>query len=197
MKGRSILKNLIDVDAESLSASLKSQNGATVLFDFKAAFPSISQEYMLSILTKIGVPECARQLVTWLYDDNKCQLSLRGAMHPGFAMTARVRQGCPLSPLFYAVISDVLLAHISDECPGICVRAYADDTALVTSDFWRDAPRLQRVFDEFARISGLHLNIGKCVIIPLTTTVAGVSGETCERHPNVGKYPSRVVWHLP
>ena len=170
LRGRSILKNLIDIDTESMSVSLKSQSGAMVLFDFKAAFPSISQEYMLSILAKIGVPECARQVVTWLYDENKCQLSFRGAVHPGFAMTAGVRQGCPLSPLLYAVISDVLLARILDECPGICVRAYADDTALVTNDFWRDAPILQRIFDEFSSISGLHLNMAKCVIIPLTTT---------------------------
>ena len=170
LKGRSILKNLIDVDTESMSVSLKSQNGAMILFDFKAAFPSISQEYMLRVLSRIGVPECARQVVTWLYDDDKCLLSLRGALHPRFAMTAGVRQGCPLSPLLYAVISDILLARILEECPDMCVRAYADDTAVVTSDFWRDAPRLRRVFDEFAKLSGLHLNIGKCVIIPLTTT---------------------------
>jgi hypothetical protein len=43
LKGRSILKNLIDVDTESMSVSLKSQNGAMILFDFKAAFPSNSQ----------------------------------------------------------------------------------------------------------------------------------------------------------
>ena len=58
--------------------------------------------------------------------------------------------------------------QISQECPDLLVRAYADDTAIVTHNFWQDAPRLQRIFDEFACVSGLHLNMSKSVIIPLS-----------------------------
>ena len=83
-------------------------------------------------------------------------------------MDASVRQGCPLSPLLYAIVAEVLLDRIEKECPDMLVRAYADDTAVVTTDFQRDAPKLQRIFEEFGRISGLHLNGSKSVVIPLS-----------------------------
>ena len=65
------------------------------------------------------------------------------------------------------MVAEILLDRIEQECPNILVRAYADDTALVLKDFWKDAPKLPRIFDEFADISGLHLNLHKSSIIPL------------------------------
>ncbi len=49
--------------------------------------------------------------------------------------------------LLFAVVAEVLLDRIQQECPEILVRAYADDTAVVTTNFQRDAPKLQRIFD--------------------------------------------------
>ena len=48
-------------------------------------------------------------------------------------------------------------------------RAYADDTAIVTDDIWRDGPKLMQIFEEFASFSGLCLNFQKSVVIPLST----------------------------
>ena len=42
LPGRSLLSNVVDVDCEAMTVSLKYAGGAIVLFDFKAAFPSIS-----------------------------------------------------------------------------------------------------------------------------------------------------------
>ena len=83
-------------------------------------------------------------------------------------LSAGVRQGCPLSPLIYAATADILLRAMAGKCPAATIRAYADDTATVTPDFWHDAPLLRNLFDDFERVSGLGLNIGKCVIIPLS-----------------------------
>ena len=82
-------------------------------------------------------------------------------------MTSGVRKGCPLSPLLYALAADALLEKICTTLPGIWARAYADDTAVVLSDFWGQAPALADIFDTFASISNLHVNYSKRVIIPL------------------------------
>lgn len=82
-------------------------------------------------------------------------------------MTGGVRQGCPLSPLLYAIAADALLENICTAIPDAVVRAYADDTAVVLTDFWSQAPLLAKIFDDFGALSNLRLNFEKCVIIPL------------------------------
>jgi hypothetical protein len=168
LKGRSIISNLIDLDTDSMTISLATDRGAAVLFDFKAAFPSISQEYIHRVLERLGMPEPCRQLIQSLYNDNKCVISCLGSMLPGFRLTAGVRQGCPLSPLLFAVAADILLRSLADSCPTATIRAFADDTATASADFWNDAPKMQQLFEQFERISGLGLHFGKSVIIPLS-----------------------------
>ena len=167
LPGRSIISNLLDLDTAAMETALQYPDGACILFDFKAAVPSVSQRYLRTVLLHIGLPECALNLVGSLYDHSCCKLSFQGQMYDGFPMTAGVRQGCPLSPLLYAVVAEVLLDRIEHECPAALVRAYADDTAVVTTDFRRDGPVLQCIYSEFGCISGLHLNAQKSIIIPL------------------------------
>ena len=51
--------------------------------------------------------------------------------------------------------------------PGVMTRAYADDLATVCPDMWHAVDVLAPIFGEFAGSSGLHLNIGKVVLVPL------------------------------
>ena len=85
----------------------------------------------------------------------------------GFPMTAGVRQGCPLSPLLYAVCADLLIERIRQKLPSAVVRAYADDTAVLVQNLWRDAPILANIFEDFEKISNLKLNLNKTVVVPL------------------------------
>ena len=44
------------IDLESMRISLAGTGGALILFDFEAAFPSISQEFLISMLTRLHLP---------------------------------------------------------------------------------------------------------------------------------------------
>ena len=66
-----------------------------------------------------------------LYDNNYCALSVCGTLGSGFGVTAGVRQGCPLSPFLFSVISDVLFRRVRRLSPAVRIRAYADDIAMV------------------------------------------------------------------
>jgi hypothetical protein len=83
-------------------------------------------------------------------------------------MTRGIRQGCPLSPLIFAVVVDILLRRISKilENKGL-TRAFADDTAAVLKNFFESMPGVAGLFGEYAKISGLYLNYSKTVVIPL------------------------------
>jgi len=140
---------------------------AGILFDFRAAFPSVSHEFLLKCLKDIGLPDKMCRYLAILYTDNHCKISLRGGTFSGFDITAGIRQGCPLSPLLFAAIADLLLRRLSREHPTACKRAYADDLAMVLPSLWKALPSLSKTFEDYAHISGMALNIGKMVIIPL------------------------------
>ena len=86
-----MIRNVLDVDLRSMKIALKAERGALVLFDFEAVFPSISQEYLLSMLDALGVPSSFTQLVKAFYHDCRCILKVAGATSPGFQMTSGVR----------------------------------------------------------------------------------------------------------
>ena len=167
LKGRSMIANIVDIDYEAMRVSLKCEEGTIVLFDFQAAFPSISHEYLNTVLRHIGFPPSALSLVAALYDQNRCRISCQGARFTGFEIRAGIRQGCPLSPLLFAVVVDLLLRRLKAHLPDAVIRAFADDTAAVLKDLWGSAQLIKQIFDEFADISGLRLNMPKTFIIPL------------------------------
>ena len=79
-----------------------------------------------------------------------------------------VRQGCPLSPLLFAICADVLLRTLGETLQqDEALSAFADDTAMVVASYVKAFPSLCCLFDELASISALELNVKKIVFIPL------------------------------
>ena len=167
LKGRNMLHNILDIDWQSMMVSLKHKGGALVLFDFKAAFPSISHPFLLACLKHLVLPASAMNFVHVMYDNNKCYLRLHGKDYPGFNLNGGVRQGCPLSPLLFAVCVDILLRMITVRLGHPTIRAFADDIAAIVLDWREQCGILKSTFDEFERISNLGLNVKKTVVIPL------------------------------
>ncbi len=167
LHGRSMLSNVVDVDTEAMVISLKEDTGALVLFDFAAAFPSVSHDFLKIVLDHIGLPAAGMHLITALYDSNRCVISCKGGLHDGFAISAGIRQGCPLSPLLFAVTVDLLLRTLERQEAGALVRAFADDTAMFLRSFFSSAGAVMDVFRKFGDVSCLRLNLPKTVVVPL------------------------------
>ena len=167
LKGRQMLHNVLDVDFEAMRVSLKTEHGLLVLFDFRAAFPSVSHEFLISCLRYLGLPAYVMNFIRIMYNNNWCTIRIQGEDFPGFMMEGGVRQGCPLSPLLFAVCVDLLLRRLQHDIPGIIVRAFADDIASVVRDWWSHGPAMDKLFSEFASISSLCLNIMETVCMPL------------------------------
>jgi hypothetical protein len=168
LPSRSMLSNVLTVDHEAMKISLEQETGAIVLFDFKAAFPSLERAFMIRTLEWLGMPEKQLNLIRTMYDRTRVKIRAAGEEGEGFEMTRGIRQGCPLSPLIFAVVVDILLRRLSKnlEDKGL-TRAFADDTAAVLQNFFESMPAVAGLFGEYARISGLFLNYSKTVVIPL------------------------------
>ena len=71
-----------------------------------------------------------------------------------FLAEVGIRQGCPLSPLVFAVVADVLLRTITNRLMGrvVILRAFADDTAVTLKDI-RSLEAAFQIFTEYAKFS--------------------------------------------
>jgi hypothetical protein len=136
LKGRKMLRNVLEVDLASHKISIRSRSGAMILFDFKAAFPSLAHEMIWDVLEATGVDTDFIRVVKAFYRNNKHLLKFRGMMFEGVSVESGVRQGCPLSGLLFAICVDVLITRLN----GILKRdevvdAFADDIAVVVDSF--------------------------------------------------------------
>jgi hypothetical protein len=162
LPGRQMLRNVLDVDFTAQKISLKSPRGAILLFDFKAAFPSMSHEFMWETLEAIGLPKQYIRALQQFYKDNKHQIRTCMGTMESVVVHSGVRQGCPLSPLLFTICADILLREIAQTLTGQeLVRAFADDTSVVVEDYEVAMPKLQVLFAEFESISALALNVKK------------------------------------
>ena len=167
LRGRSMLGNVLDIEWEAMRISLRTESGAILLFDFSAAFPSMAHEYLITVLEALGAPPSAMNVIKALYSCNNCHILTGGCLYEGFAIHAGIRQGCPLSRLLFALTVDLLLRRLAKYCPESMTRAFADDTAMATPDIYHTLPIVYGIFSDFAKISGLDLNIPKTIMIPL------------------------------
>jgi hypothetical protein len=136
IKGRQMLRNVLDIDFAGQQISIKHKRGAIILFDFRAAFPSMSHDFMWDTLIAIGLPEEFVNALKCFYRSNRHFIKVGGKYFPSVLVRSGVRQGCPLSPMLFALCADILLREISLVLSGDeAVRAFADDTAVVIADY--------------------------------------------------------------
>ena len=135
--------------------------------DFRDAFPSISHGSLYQVLEALGVPSSVLNSVRNLYSSHRCKVHLGAVCIDGFDIRTGIRQGCPLSPLLFALVIDIVLRRIQRLIPSATVRALADDIALVLEDVESALPILQQIFVDLEKVAGLVLNKPKCVLITI------------------------------
>ena len=163
-----MLRNIVEIDWAAHKVSVYSNKGAIILFDFKAAFPSVDHSFMWQALEASGLPISYIDAIRMIYRDNRHFIPTQDRLKPGPTMRAGVRQGCPLSGIVFAICIDSLLKRLNSFLgPHGMLRAYADDIAMVIMNYQCSIGALAQVFDQFSKVSGLKLNINKTVLIPL------------------------------
>jgi len=168
LKGRQVLDNVVELDFFAHICSIISPNAALVLFDFRAAFPSVSHKFLWMIMEMSGLPTQLITLIRCLYRNCTHIIRIGGKRFNGPRLLSGVRQGCPLSGLLFAIAMEPILRRISYAIgPQCSLRAYADDVGIVLMNFMLVLGSLGAAFHCIGEGTGLNLNVSKTIFIPL------------------------------
>ncbi len=114
-------------------------------------------------------------IVETLYRAPKAQIATKGVLSRPINLKRGTRQGCPLSPLLFALAIKPLAVAIrpNSNISGIRVgktehklSLYAD-LLIYISNPNRSVPQMCEILNEYSKLSGYKLNFGKSEVMPL------------------------------
>lgn len=135
-----------------------------ILFlDFAKAFDSVSRTYLMAILERIGVPESYRNIIWALFHDVMAEPSVGGKTRVLIRMHDGLKQGCPLSTLFFIIALDPLITQMA-KLPRLDARAFADDIAMGTSSLTNLTPVFPLI-ESWSAVSRCKANFSKTKLL--------------------------------
>ena len=144
---------------------------AILSLDQEKAFDRVAWDFMRSTLSSMGFGPSFISWVNLFYNRVQSAVNVNGYLSPFFDLSRGVHQGCPLSPLLYVLVSEVLAVniHCNPRISGLTlpgssplspISQYTDDTSLVLSS--DDSIKAAfGTYDLYKKASGSKLNHNK------------------------------------
>ena len=103
---------------------LKDKNHMIISIDAEKVFNKIQHLFMIKTLQKMGIEGTYLNIVKAIYDNPTANIILNGEKLKAFPLRSGTRQGCPLSPVLFNIVLEVLATAIREEkeIKGIQVR---------------------------------------------------------------------------
>lgn len=147
-----------------------------ISLDAEKAFDRVEWGYLFDALNGFGLGSVFIEWVKVLYRSPTARILVNGSVSDIFPLGRGTRQGCPLSPLLFALaleplaeairvhrgISGVKLGDIEYK-----ISLYADDVLLFITNPETSVPSLLSLIDQFGLISGYKINYNKSEALPL------------------------------
>ena len=137
--------------------------------DAEKAFDKIQHPFMIKTLQNMGIEGTYLNIVEAVYDKPTANIILNGEKLKAFPLRSGTRQGCPLSPLLFSIVLEVLARAIREEkeIKGIQIgkeeiklSLFADDMILYIENP-KDSIRKEELINEFNKVAGYKINIQK------------------------------------
>ena len=170
--GRSIFSNLHLVRDVLDYIDKTNEPAILVTLDQEKAFDCVDHEFMLRVLQKFGFGPSFCHWVQIFYAHAFSCILVNGSLSSPVYLHRGVRQGCPLSPLLYVLVSEVLSTQVRN-CrdiegfllPGagslqFKISQYADDATSILKSV-RSLSCMLNVVRTFELGSGAKLNTSK------------------------------------
>ena len=83
--------------------------------DAEEAFDKIQHPFMIKTLRKVGIEGTYLNIIKAIYDKPTANVILNSEKLKAFPLRSGTRQGCPLSPLLFNIVLEVLAMAIREE----------------------------------------------------------------------------------
>ena len=94
---------------------LKNKSHMIISIDAEKAFDKIQHPFMIKTLQKTGIEGTYLNIIKAIYDKLTANIILNGEKVKAFPLKSGKRQGCPLSPLLFNIVLEVLATAIRAE----------------------------------------------------------------------------------
>ena len=95
--------------------TLKSKNHMIISIDAEKALDKTQHPVMIKTLQKVGIEGTYLNIIKAIYDKPTANIILNGEKLKAFPRRSGTRQGCPLSPLLFKIVLEVLATAIREE----------------------------------------------------------------------------------
>ena len=94
---------------------LKDKNYVIISLDAEKTFDKIQHPFMIKTLQKAGIEGTYLNIIKAIYDKPMANIILNGEKLKAFPLKSGTRQGCPLSPLLFNIVLEVIAIAIRGE----------------------------------------------------------------------------------
>ena len=148
---------------------IKDKNHIIFSIDAEKAFNKIQQLFMLKPLNKLGINGMYLKIIKAIYDKPTANILNRQKLE-AFPLKSGTRQGCPLSPLLFNIVLEVLARAIRQEKQikstqlgkeEVKLSLFADDILIYLEDTIISAQKLLKLISNFSKVSVCKINVQK------------------------------------
>ena len=131
---------------------------------------------MIKTLTKVGIDWTYLNIIKAIYDKHTANIILNRENLRAFLLKSGTSQGCPLSPLLFNLLLEVLASEIRPKKQKsiqigreeVKLSLYADDMILYLENLKDSTQKLPELISEFSKEAGYKINIQKLVAFLFT-----------------------------
>ena len=93
----------------------KDKNHMIISIDAEKAFDKVQHPFMIKTLSKVWIEGAFLNIIKAIYERPTANIILNGQKLKAFPLRSGTRQGCPLSPLLFNIVLEVLATAIRQE----------------------------------------------------------------------------------
>jgi len=150
----------------------REKNHMILSIDAEKASDKIQHPFLIKTLQSIGIEGTFLKFIKSIYEKPTANIILNGEKLRAFPLRSGTRQGCPLSPLLFNIVLEVLAMAIRQQkeikCiqigkEGVKLSLFADDMILYVENPKDSTPKLLELIQQFSNVAGYKTNAQKSV----------------------------------